>query len=152
MTKILEAAHNGYYYQSLTVQNIRNWCETRGMLSMELLSRQLKFLKSLQSSDAIHAASKMLSLSLCTNAYMWQQKGIIIRSLYTKIRLRWNVGVNTAKDSVNTRLVSLLTRGRCILLQYACYTTLVLNSTDLLKYFPSNSLLSITLCNYREIE
>lgn len=45
------------------------------------------------------------------------------------------VGVNIAKESVNTRLVLLLTRGRCILLQHARPVLPLLNSADLLKPF-----------------
>lgn len=66
--------------------------------------------------------SLSLSLSLCANACMWQQKGIIIRNLYTKIHLRWNVGVNTAKESVNTRLVLLLH----VVGVYYCYMLAIL--------------------------
>lgn len=72
--------------------------------------------------------SLSFTLSLFARAYMceymWQQKEIIIRNLYTKIRLRWNVGVNIAKKSVNTRLVLLLTRGRDV---YYCNMLAILS-------------------------
>jgi len=51
---------------------------------------------------------------------MTQQEKIIIRDLYGKARFTVDAGVNIAKDSVNTRLVLLLTRGRRILSQHAC--------------------------------
>jgi len=59
------------------------------------------------------------------------EEEIIIGDLYEQTV---DASVNIAKESVNTRLVLPLTRGRCILSQHAC-RTLPLNSIDLLTRF-----------------